>query len=392
MILRWLTAGESHGPCLTGIVEGMPAGVPLTADDLGRDLWRRQQGYGRGGRMKIESDHAEILGGVWRGKTTGGPIALRIENRDWPNWKDKEYDLPRMTVPRPGHADLAGVYKYGFDDIRPVLERASARETAMRVAVGGVAKQLLAEFGITIRSQVLRIGQAKATPGDLSDPAVVERVEASVVRVADPESEERLKAAVDAAKDRRDTLGGVFEVVAFGVMPGLGSHVQWDRKLDGRLAQAVMSIQAIKAVAIGDGFVAGERYGTEAHDGITMRNGRVERLTNRAGGLEGGITNGEPVVVRVVKKPISTTATPQPTVDLDTLEDVPSQYVRSDVCAVPAAAVIGEAMVAVVLADALLEKFGSDSIEQMRTNVNGFLESIKTWWRPSSEAVESAHT
>jgi chorismate synthase len=374
--LRWLTAGESHGPCLTGILDGMPSGVPLSPDDLARDLWRRQQGYGRGGRMKIESDRAEILGGVWRGRTTGGPIALRIENRDWPNWKDKEDELPRMTVPRPGHADLAGLLKYGLDDIRPVLERASARETAMRVAIGAIAKRLLAEFGIVIRSQVLQIGTAKATPGDLSDPAVVERVEASSVRVADPESEARLRAAIDAAKERHDTLGGVFEVVAFGVMPGLGSYVQWDRKLDGRLAQAVMSIHAVKAVAIGDGFVAGERYGTEAHDGMTMRRGRLERLTNRAGGLEGGVTNGQPVVVRAVKKPISTTATPQPTVDLATGQDVPSQYVRSDVCAVPAAAVIGEAMVAYVLADALLEKFGGDSLDEVRRHVEAFLASL----------------
>jgi chorismate synthase len=371
-----MTAGESHGPCLTGILDGVPAGVPLSAEDLARDLWRRQQGYGRGGRMKIESDMAEILGGVWRGRTTGGPIALRVENRDWPNWKDKEYDLPRMTVPRPGHADLAGVYKYGQDDIRPVLERASARETTMRVALGGVAKRLLGEFGITIRSQVLQIGTAKATPGDLSDPDAVERIEASSVRVADPESESRLRAEIDAAKDLRDTLGGVFEVVAFGVPPGLGSHVQWDRKLDGRLAQAVMSIQAIKAVAIGDGFQEGERFGTEAHDGMTARDGRVGRLTNRAGGLEGGITNGEPVVVRAVKKPISTTAKPQRTVDLVTLEDVPSQYVRSDVCAVPAAAVIGEAMVALVLADAFLEKFGGDNVAEIHHNMDAFRASI----------------
>ncbi|MGH2461553.1 MAG: chorismate synthase [Chloroflexota bacterium] len=368
MGLRWLTAGESHGPCLTGILDGMPAGLRLSPDDLARDLWRRQQGYGRGGRMKIESDRAEILGGVWRGKTTGGPIALRVENRDWPNWKGKEDELPRMTVPRPGHADLAGVYKYGFDDIRPILERASARETTMRVAIGAIAKRLLDEFGIAVRSQVLQIGTATATPGDLSDPRVAEQVEASSVRVADDASEARLREAIDAAKERHDTLGGVFEVVAFGVMPGLGSHVQWDRKLDGRLAQAIMSIQAIKAVAIGDGFQAGERYGTEAHDGMTMADGAVHRLTNRAGGLEGGMTNGQPVVVRVVKKPISTTAAPQPTVDLATGQDVPSQYVRSDVCAVPAAAVIGEAMVAYVLADALLEKFGGDSLGEVRRN------------------------
>ncbi len=374
--LRWFSAGESHGPCLTGILDGMPADLPLQASDLGRDLWRRQQGYGRGGRMKIESDQAEILGGVWRGKTTGGPIALRIENRDWPNWKDKEYELPRMSVPRPGHADLAGVLKYGIDDIRPILERASARETTMRVALGAIAKQLLAEFGITIRSQVLQIGAAKAHPGDLSDSAVVERVEASSVRVADDDSEARLRAAVDAAKERHDTLGGVFEVVAFGVMPGLGSHVQWDRKLDGRLAQALMSIQAIKAVAIGDGFDAGGRYGTEAHDGMEAVDGQIRRLTNRAGGLEGGITNGEPVVVRVVKKPISTTAAPQSTVDLATLDNVPSQYVRSDVAAVPAAAVIGEAMVALVLADAFREKFGGDNVAEIHRTVEAYRRTL----------------
>lgn len=375
--MRWLTAGESHGPCLTGVLDGMPADLPLSAADLARDLWRRQQGYGRGGRMKIESDQAEILSGIWRGKTTGGPISLRIENRDWPNWKDKEYELPRMSVPRPGHADLAGMLKFGIDDIRPILERASARETTMRVALGAVAKKLLAEFGVTVRSQVLQIGMERAKPGDLADPAIVDLIEASTVRVADAESEERLRAAVDAAKERHDTVGGVFEVVALGVMPGLGSHVQWDRKLDGRLAQALMSIQAIKAVAIGDGFEAGGRYGTEAHDGIEWSNGRINRLTNRAGGLEGGITNGEPVVVRVVKKPISTTAAPQATVDLATLENVPSQYVRSDVCAVPAAAVIGEAMVALVLADAFREKFGGDNVAEIRNNVDAFRQSLR---------------
>lgn len=377
MGLRWLTAGESHGPCLTGIADGMPAGVPLTEEDLARDLWRRQQGYGRGGRMKIESDRAEIIGGVWRAKTTGGPIALRVENKDWPNWKDKEYELPTMTVPRPGHADLAGVHKYGIDDIRPILERASARETTMRVALGGVAKQLLRQFDIVIRSQVLQIGSAHAVPGDLANPEVADRTESSSVRVADAESEARLRAVIDEAKERHDTVGGVFEIVAFGVMPGLGSHVQWDRKLDDRLAQALMSIQAMKAVAIGDGFEAGGRFGTEAHDGMAMREGTVARITNRAGGLEGGITNGEPIVVRVVKKPISTTATPQPTVDLATLTDVPSQYVRSDVCAVPAAAVIGEAMVALVLADALLEKFGGDHLDEVKRNAEVYAKTLK---------------
>ncbi|MBI2942429.1 MAG: chorismate synthase [Chloroflexi bacterium] len=373
-MLRFLTAGESHGPGLTGIVDGLPAGLALAEEDLARDLARRQLGYGRGGRMKIEQDRAEIRGGVAKGLTTGGPIALWIENRDWPNWKDRE--LERLTVPRPGHADLAGVMKYLLDDTRIVLERASARETAMRVAVGAVARRLLAEFGVSIRSQVLQIGPARAVPGDLADPAVVERVEASAVRAADPASEDRLRAAVDAAKARQDTVGGVFEVIAFGVIPGLGSHVQWDRKLDGRLAQALMSIQAVKAVAIGDGFEVGGRYGTEAHDGMTARDGTIRRLTNRAGGIEGGMTNGEPVVVRVVKKPISTTAAPQPTVDLATLADVPSQYIRSDVCAVPAAAVVGEAAVAWVLADALLEKLGGDSVREIHANLESYLAQL----------------
>ena len=350
---------------------------PLTEEDLARDLWRRQQGYGRGGRMKIESDRAEIIGGVWRAKTTGGPIALRVENKDWPNWKDKEYDLPTMTVPRPGHADLAGVHKYGIDDIRPILERASARETTMRVALGGVAKQLLRQFDIVIRSQVLQIGSAHAVPGELADPRGGRPDRIILGSGCRCGERGRLRAVIDEAKERHDTLGGVFEIVAFGVMPGLGSHVQWDRKLDGRLAQALMSIQAMKAVAIGDGFEAGGRFGTEAHDGMAMRDGAVARITNRAGGLEGGITNGEPIVVRVVKKPISTTATPQPTVDLATLTDVPSQYVRSDVCAVPAAAVIGEAMVALVLADALLEKFGGDHLDEVKRNAEAYAKTLK---------------
>ena len=294
-----------------------------------------------------------------------------------------------MTVPRPGHADLAGVMKYGIDDIRPILERASARETTMRVALGGVAKRLLAEFGISIRSQVLRIGSAVATPGDLSDDAVAERTEMSTVRVADEKSEAEIRAVIDDAKERHDTLGGEFEVVAFGVMPGLGSHVQWDRKLDGRLAQALMSIQAMKAVAIGDGFEAGERFGTEAHDGMTAKHGAIERLTNRAGGVEGGISNGEPIVVRVVKKPISTTAAPQATVDLATLEDVPSQYVRSDVCAVPAAAVIGEAMVALVLADAFLEKFGGDNCRETRHNLDSFLTSLRRFPLQNKHTIDT---
>jgi chorismate synthase len=385
--LRWLTAGESHGPCLQAIVDGLPAGLALSEEDLGGDLRRRQGGYGRGGRMKIESDWAEITSGVAKGRTTGGPIGLRLENRDWPNWKDKE--VPPFTKPRPGHADLAGAYKYGhFDDMRLVLERASARETTMRVAVGAIAKKLLGVFGAEVHSQVLRIGSVATAGGDLSDPEVVARVEASSVRAADPAVEERMRYAIDAAKGRRETLGGVFEVVGFGVVPGLGSHVQWDRKLDGVLAQAFMCIHAIKAVAIGDGFTVGELYGTQAHDGMRFDDGKVVRLSNHAGGLEGGITNGEPVVVRAVKKPISTTAAPQPTVDLATGEDSEHQYERSDVCAVPAAAVIGEAMMAIVLADAFLTKFGGDSLEEIRPRVREYVRQLR-YWRPG-KALEAA--
>jgi chorismate synthase len=384
---RWFTSGESHGPCLLGIVDGVPAGIPLSEDDLAVDLARRQAGYGRGGRMKIEKDRAEITSGVFKGLTTGGPIGLRVENRDWPNWKDKE--VPPFTKPRPGHADLAGAYKYGhYDDMRLILERASARETTMRVALGGVARRLLSEFGIRIHSQVLQIGGVVTAGGDLARRAVVDAVESSSVRVADPAVEEQMRAAIDEAKGLHETLGGAFEVVGFGVMPGLGSHVQWDRKLDGRLAQAFMSIPAIKAVALGDGFETGGRYGTEAHDEMRFQAGAVVRLTNRAGGLEGGITNGQPLVVRAIKKPISTTAKPQSSVDLATGADSPSQYERSDVVAVPAAGVIGEAMMAIVLADAFLEKFGGDSLGELAPRVEQYLASLK-FWRPDRVNIEA---
>ena len=382
MIFRWLTSGESHGPCLLGIVDGVPAGLPLTEDDLAVDLGRRQLGYGRGGRMKIEKDRAEITSGVYKGLTTGGPIGLRVENRDWPNWKDK--DVPPFTKPRPGHADLAGYFKYGHEDMRIVLERASARETTMRVAIGGIAKHLLAAFAVGIRSQVLQIGAVTTNGGDLSSAAVVQAIEESSVRVADSHVETAMRAAVDEAKGLHETLGGTIEVIAFGVVPGLGSHVQWDRKLDGRLAQAFMSIHAIKAVAIGEGLTVGGLLGSSAHDGMRFDNGSIVRLSNHAGGLEGGITNGEPVVVRAVKKPISTTAKPQQSVDLTTGEDSPSQYERSDVCAVPAAAVVGESMMAIVLADAFLEKFAGDSLDEIRPRVREYLRSLK-YWRASPQ-------
>jgi chorismate synthase len=385
VILRWLTSGESHGPSLQAIVDGLPAGLPLSEEDLATDLRRRQGGYGRGGRMKIESDWAEITSGVARGLTTGGPIGLRVENRDWPNWKDKE--VPPFTKPRPGHADLAGAYKYGhFDDMRLVLERASARETTMRVAVGAIARKLLGAFGAEVHGQVLRIGPVATEGGDLRQSAVVARVEASSVRVADPGVEEQMRAAIDAARGRHETLGGAFEVAGLGVVPGLGSNVQWDRKLDGVLAQAFMSIHAIKAVAVGDGFTVGGLYGTKAHDGMRFDDGKVVRLSNHAGGLEGGITNGEPVVVRAVKKPISTTAAPQPTVDLATGQDSAHQYERSDVCAVPAAAVIGEAMMAIVLADAFLVKFGGDSLDEIRPRVRDYVRQLR-FWRPGEALV-----
>lgn len=381
MIFRWFSSGESHGPCLLGIVDGVPAGIPLTEDLLAVDLARRQGGYGRGGRMKIEKDRAEITSGVAKGFTTGGPIGLRVENLDWPNWKDR--DVPPFTRARPGHADLAGFFKYGHEDMRLILERASARETTMRVAIGGIAKALLDQFGIAVRSQVLSIGAVSTPGGDLRDPAVVRVVEESTVRVADALVEQEMRAAIDAARGLHETLGGTFEVIGYDVPPGLGSHVQWDRKLDGRIAQAMMSIHAIKAVALGDGFTVGERYGTDAHDGMRMVDGAVIRLSNHAGGLEGGITNGEPVVARVVKKPISTTAKPQPSIDLATGEDSPSQYERSDVCAVPAAAVIGEAMLAIVLADAFLEKFGGDGIAEIRPRVRDYVRGLR-FWRPGA--------
>jgi chorismate synthase len=361
-MLRFLTAGESHGPALTGIVEGVPAGLPLRTEDVDLDLRRRQGGYGRSGRQKIEKDHVEFFGGVEQDRTTGAPLALRIENRDWANQQRRE--KPRLTVPRPGHADLAGALKYRLDDMRTVLERASARETAMRVAVGAIAKRLLAEFDILVASQVVEIGGVSVEPADLSDPEARERIEQSEVRAA--EGEEALIARIDEARRARDTVGGIFEVQVLGVPVGLGSFVQWDRKLDGRLAQAVMSIQAIKGVEIGSAFENARTPGTRVHDGIVPGPDGPSRSTNRAGGLEGGVTNGQPIVVRAAMKPISTTLTPMPSVNVDTGEEALAQYQRSDICAVPAASVVGEAMVAIVVADAFLEKFGGDSISEIR--------------------------
>ncbi|GAC1513414.1 MAG: chorismate synthase [Chloroflexota bacterium] len=365
-MLRFLTAGESHGPALSGILDGVPAGLELSHDLIDRDLTRRQGGHGRSGRQRIEHDRVEFFGGVHEGRTTGAPLALRVENRDWANQQKR--DKPVLTVPRPGHADLAGAIKYRLNDMRIVLERASARETAMRVAVGAIAKQLLDRFGIIVASQVIEIGDRQAARGDLSSSDLRDRVDESPVRVADRESERRMIERIDLARQERDTLGGIFEVWAIGLPVGLGSYVQWDRKLDGRLAQAVMSIQAIKGVEIGEAFENSRKPGTQVHDAIVPGQDRPARASNRAGGLEGGVTNGEPLIVRAAMKPISTTLTPMPSVDVQTGQEALAQYQRSDICAVPAASIVGEAMVAFVLADAFLEKFGGDSVADIAVN------------------------
>jgi chorismate synthase len=386
---RFLTAGESHGEALTTVIDGVPAGLPLNAEDIDADLARRQRGYGRGGRMKIERDRVHIFSGVRWGRTLGSPIALQIANRDWENWKttmatgapEAGTAQKEVTRPRPGHADLAGAMKYGHRDIRNVLERSSARETTARVAVAGVARRLLAEFGITVLSHVTEIGGVRAAvnPG-LDWDELRARAEASEVRCADPAAEAEIIAAIDTARAKGDTLGGVFEVVAAGCPVGLGSYVQWDRRLDGRLAQAFCSIQAIKGCELGLGFETARRPGSAVHDEILLDGtGSLSRATNNAGGLEGGVTNGQPVVVRAAMKPLSTLRRPLRSVDLATREAVEAVVERSDVCAVPAAGIVGEAMMAIVLADAFLEKFGGDSVDEIRQNYQAYLDGLKSW-------------
>lgn len=382
-MIRFLTAGESHGKGLVVIVEGIPAGIPISEDYIGVQMSRRQRGYGRGGRMKIERDWAEIVSGVRHGFTLGTPISMTIDNRDWVNWTKEmsvtpvEDDVLRVTRLRPGHADLPGTMKYGFNDVRNVLERASARETAARVAAGAIARRLLEEFDIHIHSHSLSIGTVKSKA---ISPIDWDLVEASPVRTADPEVESQMMAAIDSAKEAGDTVGGIIEVVVEGLPIGLGSHVQWDRKLDGRLAQAMMSIHACKAVSIGDGWESVNRLGSEVHDIIEPLTDPMnpwERKTNRSGGTEGGMTSGTPLVVRFAIKPISTLVNPLPSVDLDTGALVQAHYERSDVCQVPPAGVIGEAMAGLILADAFIEKFGGDNIDETRRNYSTYLMTVK---------------
>ena len=398
-MLRYLTAGESHGPCLTMIIDGVPAGFPIQIEKINHDLWRRQQGYGRGGRMLIEKDEAQVRSGIRWGETIGAPVALGIENRDWKNWTKKMSALPEdrdekiaVTKPRPGHADLNGALKYDRSDIRDILERASARETVARTAVGSFAKQLLAPFEIRVMGYIRSIGNVAANLDRLSFNEIYARSEESPVRTADPEAEEKMIALIEECKREGNTLGGIFEVVVLGLPPGLGSHTQWDRKLDGRLARALMSIQAMKGVEIGLGFEMARRRGSQVHDEIFFDPGKdvsegtprviptgFYRGSNNSGGTEGGMSNGAPVIARVAMKPISTLMSPLQSVDLRSKQPADASVERSDVCAAPAAAVVGESVVAFEIARAFLEKFGGDSLREVRRNYENYLEQIKNY-------------
>jgi chorismate synthase len=389
-MLRWLTAGESHGQQLTAILEGLPAGVEVQTSDVDRELARRRLGHGRGARMSFEQDEVTLTGGVRHGRTQGGPIAIQVANTEWPRWTavmsadpvDAEVlagqarNAP-LTRPRPGHADLAGMQKYGFDDARPVLERASARETAARVALGAVAQAFLRQaLDVSVVSHVVAIGPVTVPDGVLPGPGDTPRIDEDPVRCADPATSERMVAEVDDARKNGDTLGGVVEVVVHGLPPGLGSHVHWDRRLDSRLAAALMGVQSVKAVEVGDGLETARRRGSVAHDEIVSRDGRLVRVTDRAGGIEGGMTNGEVLRVRAAMKPISTVPRALATVDVATGEDAVAINQRSDACAVPRGSVVMEAMVALVLADAALEKFGGDSVAETRRNARAYLDAL----------------
>ena len=390
-MLRFETAGESHGECLVATLTGLPAGVPVSVASIDRELWRRQQGFGRGGRMKIETDHAHIVSGIRHSRTIGSPIAILIENKDWKNWTEalpvedidgaEDHKKP-VTRPRPGHADLAGAIKYNFHDARYILERASARETTARVALGALAKAFLVEFGIGVLSHVIAVGEAKLERAATWEELVaLSQRDEVLLGCVDPEAEQRMKAVVDQAYKTGDTVGGVFEVVARGVPPGLGSHIAWDTRLDGRLAQAIVSMQAVKGVEVGYAAEGAAAFGSKVQDTIHYSREKHEftRGANRAGGLEGGMTNGQDVLVRGMLKPISTLRRPLESVDLATRDAALAAYERSDIAVVPAAGVIGEAMVALVLASAMIEKFGGDSLAETRRNYQGYLEQVKNF-------------
>jgi chorismate synthase len=388
-MLRWLTAGESHGPALAAILEGLPSGVAVTSADIAEALRRRRLGYGRGARMKFEQDEVEIIGGIRHGRTQGGPIAIRVGNSEWPKWETVMSADPvdpdllaaqarnaPLSRPRPGHADLVGMQKYGFDDARPILERASARETAARVAIGEVARAFCRQvLGAEILSHVVALGEVSVPEGVIPVPGDLERIDADPVRCLDPGTSAAIVEHIEQVKKDGDTLGGVVEVVVHGLPPGLGSHVHWDRRLDSRLAGALMGIQAIKGVEVGDGFRTAARRGSQAHDEIE-RDDAIRRLTNRAGGVEGGMTTGEVLRVRAAMKPISTVPRALSTIDVKTGEPAKAINQRSDVTAVPAAGVVAEAMVALVVAEAAVEKFGGDSVEETARNLQGYLSSL----------------
>lgn len=398
-MLRWLTAGESHGPELLAILEGMPAGVPVSPDDVRADLQRRKLGYGRGARMKFEQDELSLSAGIRHGLTIGSPIGLRIGNAEWPKWTEVMSPEPvseevfatgrgaKLTRPRPGHADFIGMQKYGFDEARPALERASARETAARVALGAVAKRLLAELGIELVSHTIAIGEVRV-PDDAPAPSLadLERIDADPVRMADAGASAAAVARIDEVRKLGDTIGGVVEVCVRGLPPGLGSYVHWDRRLDARLAGALMGIQAIKGVEVGDGFATTARLGTHAHDELFGTPDGVARASDRAGGIEGGMTTGTLLRVRAGMKPIATVPRALATIDVATGEDAAAHHQRSDVCAVPAAGVVAEAMVALTLADAVLEKHGGDSLAEVRRNIEGYLGALPEGLRSTADS------
>ena len=399
-MLRWLTAGESHGPELIAIVEGLPAGVPVSLDAVRADLARRKLGYGRGSRMKFEQDELNVSGGVRHGFTLGSPVAIRIGNTEWPKWVEvmnpepvEETEKSRgrsapLTRPRPGHADLVGMQKYNFDEARPILERASARETAARVALGAVARSFLAELGITLVSHTLSIGPVRVPEGSpLPTPADVDLLDADPLRCFDPATSASMVTEVDDAKKDGDTLGGVVEVLAYGLPPGLGSHVHWDRRLDGQLAQALMGIQAIKGVEVGDGFLTTTRRGSAAHDELFAIGDRIVRSSDKAGGTEGGMSTGTVLRVRAGMKPIATVPHSLRTIDVATGEAAGAHHQRSDVCAVPAAGVVAEAMVALVLANSVLEKFGGDHVEETKRNLDAYLAAIPEGLKTATEST-----